>query len=132
MLNTTSYTPKNLYENFRTNISKWILSKWRTLKSIDATTSEKPLDNHGKDIFEKESVHTEHIRKRKWAIPDDESDNWSKDVVEFFHAGDSAFCYSAVFFNNEKLDKRFLGTLLGYYDNGHLSSTVNFCDKLLF
>ncbi|KAL8256000.1 hypothetical protein R6Q59_031067 [Mikania micrantha] len=57
------------------------------------------------------------------AIPDDESDNKSKDVVEFFHAGDSAFCYSAVFFNDEKLDKRFWGTLLGYYDNGHLSST---------
>ncbi|KAL8256908.1 hypothetical protein R6Q59_028949 [Mikania micrantha] len=75
--------------------SKWILSKWRTLKSTDATTSEKPLDNRGKNILEKESVPTEHIRKCKWAILDDESDNWSKDVVEFFHAGDLAFCYSA-------------------------------------
>ncbi|KAL8210249.1 hypothetical protein R6Q57_006981 [Mikania cordata] len=95
----------------------------RNLKSTDATTSEKPLDNCGKNILEKESVPTEHIRKRKWVIPDDESDNLSKDVVEFFHAGDSAFCYSAVFFNDEKLDKRFWGTLLGYYVNGHLSST---------
>ncbi|KAL8204848.1 hypothetical protein R6Q57_010471 [Mikania cordata] len=68
-------------------------------------TSEKSLDNNGKNIPEKESVPTEHIRKHKWAIPDNESDNWSKDVVEFFHAGDSAFCYYAVFFNDEKLDK---------------------------
>ncbi|KAL8223405.1 hypothetical protein R6Q57_018880 [Mikania cordata] len=63
-------------------------------KITDATASEKPLDNRGKNIFEKESVPTEHILKRKWAIPD-ESDNLSKDIVELFHAGDSAFCYSA-------------------------------------
>ncbi|KAL8206247.1 hypothetical protein R6Q57_009798 [Mikania cordata] len=42
-----------------------------------------------------DNVPTEHIPKRKWAIPDDESDNWSKDVVEFFHADDYAFCNSA-------------------------------------
>ncbi|KAL8201044.1 hypothetical protein R6Q57_012383 [Mikania cordata] len=27
---------------------------------------------------------TEAVKKRKWAIPDDESDNWSNGVVEFY------------------------------------------------
>ncbi|KAL8231814.1 hypothetical protein R6Q57_001592 [Mikania cordata] len=36
----------------------------------------------------------EAVKKRKWAIPDDESDNWSNDVLEFYHNGDSTYCYS--------------------------------------
>ncbi|KAL8201985.1 hypothetical protein R6Q57_011132, partial [Mikania cordata] len=34
---------------------------------------------------------------------------------------DVPFCYSAVFFTSEKLDKRFWGTLLGYCSNGYLT-----------
>ncbi|KAL8225902.1 hypothetical protein R6Q57_018459 [Mikania cordata] len=36
--------------------------------------------------------------------------------------GDSTYCYSAVFFTSEKLDKQFWGTLLEYCCNGHLFS----------
>ncbi|KAD4179138.1 hypothetical protein E3N88_27729 [Mikania micrantha] len=34
---------------------------------------------------------TEAVKKRKWAIPDDESDNWSNDVLEFYQNGDSTY-----------------------------------------
>ncbi|KAD4584579.1 hypothetical protein E3N88_22180 [Mikania micrantha] len=69
---------------------------------------------------------TEAVKKRKWAIPDDESDNWSNDVVEFYQNDDSTYCYSTVFFKNEKLDKHFWGTLLGCGCNGNLSSNIKF------
>ncbi|KAD3641152.1 hypothetical protein R6Q59_027356 [Mikania micrantha] len=92
--------------------SKWILSKWRTLKSNTEGSSDQNHQNA-------EPVN-EPVKKRKWAIPDDESDNWSNDVVEFYQNGDSTYCYSAVFFKNERLDTQFWGTLLGYSSNGNL------------
>ncbi|KAL8260808.1 hypothetical protein R6Q59_024857 [Mikania micrantha] len=61
-------------------------------------------------------------RSRRWAIPDDESDNWSKDVIELFNNGDASFCYFAVFYTPLKLDQLFWGTLLGYMGNGYLSA----------
>ncbi|KAL8268264.1 hypothetical protein R6Q59_002062, partial [Mikania micrantha] len=94
--------------------SKWILSKWRTLKS----NTEGSSDNHHENV----GPVIEAVKNRRWAIPDDESDNWSNAVVEFYQNGDSTYCYSAVFFKNEKLDKQFWGTLLGYGCNGNLSS----------
>ncbi|KAK9057854.1 hypothetical protein SSX86_022693 [Deinandra increscens subsp. villosa] len=53
-------------------------------------------------------------KRRRWAIPDDECDNWSKDVLEFYNNGDQPYCYSALFFQEIKLDKSFWGPLLGY------------------
>ncbi|KAL8228273.1 hypothetical protein R6Q57_015857 [Mikania cordata] len=53
-----------------------------------------------------ETKQTEKIKKRKWAIPDDESEKCSTDLF---------------FFKSEKLDKRFWGTLLGYCSNGYLT-----------
>ncbi|KAL8259378.1 hypothetical protein R6Q59_027331 [Mikania micrantha] len=85
--------------------SKWILSKWRTLKSNTEGSSDQNHENVGHV--------TEAVKKRKWAIPN---------VVEFYQNGDSTYCYSAVFFKNEKLDKQFWCTLLGYGCNGNLSS----------
>ncbi|KAL8192162.1 hypothetical protein R6Q57_028024 [Mikania cordata] len=65
------------------------------------------------------SVHQQSVRK--WAILDDESENWSKNVEEFFVNGDSPFCYSGVFNTPLQLDRRFWGTLLGYTCNGYLT-----------
>ncbi|KAL8216205.1 hypothetical protein R6Q57_023042 [Mikania cordata] len=42
-----------------------------------------------------ETKQPEKIKKCKWAIPDDESEKWSKDAIEFLNTGDSPFCYSA-------------------------------------
>ncbi|KAL8248645.1 hypothetical protein R6Q59_005513 [Mikania micrantha] len=100
--------------------SKWILSKWRTLKSNTEGSSDHHHENAG--------PVNEPVKKRKWAIPDDESDNWSNDVVEFYQNGDSTYCYSAVFFKNERLDKQFWGTLLGYGCNGNLLSNDGLAD----
>ncbi|KAK9070365.1 hypothetical protein SSX86_010767 [Deinandra increscens subsp. villosa] len=61
-------------------------------------------------------------KRRRWAIPDDECDNWSKDVLEFYNNGDQPYCYSALFFQEIKLDKSFWGPLLGY---GPLSTTAD-------
>ncbi|KAL8239513.1 hypothetical protein R6Q59_016080 [Mikania micrantha] len=94
--------------------SKWILSKWRTLESNTEGSSDHHHENAGRV--------NEPVKKRKWAILDDESDNWSNDVVEFYQNGNSTYCYSAVFFKNERLDKQFWGTLLGYGCNGNLLS----------
>ncbi|KAL8193648.1 hypothetical protein R6Q57_026783 [Mikania cordata] len=49
--------------------SKWILSKWRTVKSTDATTSEKPLDNRGKNIFEKKAYQRNIYRSVNGRFP---------------------------------------------------------------
>ncbi|KAD2393110.1 hypothetical protein R6Q59_012801 [Mikania micrantha] len=100
--------------------SKWMLSKWKTLKSNTEGSSDHHLENVG--------PVTEAVKKGKWAIPDNESDNWSNDVLEFYQNGDSTYCYSAVFFTTEKLDKQFWGTLLGYCCNGHLFSNVGLAD----
>ncbi|KAL8224914.1 hypothetical protein R6Q57_017471 [Mikania cordata] len=86
------------------NSSKWILSKWRTLKSNNEGSS----DHHHGNV----GPVTEAVKKRKWAILDDESDNWSNDVLEFYQNDDSTYCYSAVFFTSEKLDKQFWALLV--------------------
>ncbi|KAL8201108.1 hypothetical protein R6Q57_012447 [Mikania cordata] len=61
--------------------SKWILSKWRTLKS-----------------------------------------NTEGSIITVTKIIATTYCYSAVFFKNEKLDKQFWGTLLGYGCNRNLFS----------
>ncbi|KAD4178919.1 hypothetical protein E3N88_27510 [Mikania micrantha] len=101
--------------------SKWILSKWRRPNFLNETSSDKCNEMQGEGSRSNETKQPQQIKKRKWAIPDDESEKWSKDAIEFFNKGDSPFCYSAVFFKSEKLDKRFWGTLLGYCSNGYLT-----------
>ncbi|KAL8227877.1 hypothetical protein R6Q57_015461 [Mikania cordata] len=93
---------------------KWILSKWRRPNCGNETSPDKCNEMQGEGSRSNETKQPEKIKKRKWAIPDDESEKWSTDAIEFFNTGDSPFCYSAVFFKSEKLDKRFWGTLLGY------------------
>ncbi|KAD2132532.1 hypothetical protein E3N88_24791 [Mikania micrantha] len=104
--------------------SKWILSKWRRPNFQNETSPDNVNEMQGEGSRSNETKQPQQIKKRKWAIPDDESEKWSKDVIEFFNNGDSPFCYSAVFFNSEKLDKRFWGTLLGYCNNGYLTPNV--------
>ncbi|KAD7480117.1 hypothetical protein E3N88_03253 [Mikania micrantha] len=70
-------------------------------------------------IPNRRSVHQQSVRK--WAILDDESENWSKNVEEFFVNEDSPFCYSGVFNTPLQLDRRFWGTLLGYTCSGYLT-----------
>ncbi|KAL8236768.1 hypothetical protein R6Q59_017849 [Mikania micrantha] len=101
--------------------SKWILSKWRRPNFGNETSPDKCNEMQGEGSRSNETKQPQQIKKRKWAIPDDESEKWSKDAIEFFNKGDSPFCYSAVFFKSEKLDKRFWGTLLGYCSNGYLT-----------
>ncbi|KAJ0780649.1 putative Ulp1 protease family catalytic domain, papain-like cysteine peptidase superfamily [Helianthus annuus] len=95
--------------------SSWILQKWRRPTSRSSTsTSETQNDNEKSN--QGHSVH-------RWAIPDDESVNWSKSVVEFYNNWDSPFCYSVVFNTPTQLDKRFGGTLLGDRSHGYLTET---------
>ncbi|KAD3066927.1 hypothetical protein R6Q59_018898 [Mikania micrantha] len=42
-----------------------------------------------------ENKQPEEIRKHKCVIPDDESEKWSKNAIEFFNMGDTPFCYYA-------------------------------------
>ena len=100
--------------------SSWILKKWRTNKG--ESSSEDPQRNDSNQIHNRESFHLH--RAGTWAIPDDESENWSKDVETFYRNGDAPFCYSAVFTRSIELDKKFWGTLLGYRCNGYLTATV--------
>ncbi|KAL8265673.1 hypothetical protein R6Q59_003017 [Mikania micrantha] len=102
--------------------SKCIFSKSKSLKSNTKGSSDPLLPEHHHESFQPNVRPATGVKKRQWAILDDESDNWSNDVLEFYNNGDSTFCYLAVFFTNEKLDKQFWGTLLGCYHNGHLSS----------
>ncbi|KAD5508260.1 hypothetical protein E3N88_15963 [Mikania micrantha] len=101
------------YQRDRYDHLQQLVSKRQT-----ASNTERSSDHHHENV----GPVTEAVKKRKWAILDDESDNWSNNVVEFYQNGDSTYCYSAVFFKNEKLDKQFWGTLLGYGCNGNLSS----------
>ncbi|KAD4888164.1 hypothetical protein E3N88_20237 [Mikania micrantha] len=101
--------------------SKWILSKWRRPNFQNETSPDKCNEMQGEGSRSNETKQPQQIKKLKCAIPDDESEKWSKDAIEFFNKGDSSFCYSAVFFKSEKLDKRFWGTLLGYCSNGYLT-----------
>ncbi|KAL8197733.1 hypothetical protein R6Q57_024267 [Mikania cordata] len=101
--------------------SKWILSKWRRPNCRNETSPDKCNEMQGEGSRSNETKQPENIKKRKWAISDDESDKWSTDAIEFFNTGDSPFCYSAVFFKYEKLDKHFWGTLLGYCSNRYLT-----------
>ncbi|KAL8260809.1 hypothetical protein R6Q59_024858 [Mikania micrantha] len=56
-----------------------------------------------------------------WYIQNEESVHWSQGVLDFFHHGDDEKCYS-VFFGSIELGNDFWGTVLGYYNNGYLSS----------
>jgi hypothetical protein len=106
------------------NHSSWILNKWRRSSKHDGSSSsgtanpqEFPVEQNF--TANRRSVHRENTRK--WAIMDDESYNWSENVVDFYNNGDSQFCYSVVFFSNLKLDKQFWGALLG---RGYLTAAV--------
>ncbi|KAL8201666.1 hypothetical protein R6Q57_010813 [Mikania cordata] len=101
--------------------SKWILSKWRRPNCRKETSPDKCNEMQGEGSRSNETKQPKKIKKRKWAISDDESKKRSKDAIEFFNTRDSPLCYSAVFFKYENLDKRFLGTLIGYCSNGYLT-----------
>ncbi|KAL8232260.1 hypothetical protein R6Q57_002038 [Mikania cordata] len=87
--------------------------KMETSQFGNETSPDKCNEMQGEGSRSNETKQPEKIKKRKWAIPDDESEKWSTD--------DSQFCYSAVFFKSKKFDKRFWGTLLGYCSNGYLT-----------
>ncbi|KAL8234266.1 hypothetical protein R6Q59_020366 [Mikania micrantha] len=113
--------------------SSWVFQKWRRpSKNVDSSTSsghEPPPQPdqmayiHANQptgfVPNRRSVHQQSVRKR--AILDDESENWSDDVKEFFVNGDSPFCYSGVFNTPLQLDRRFWGTLLGYTCNRYMT-----------
>ncbi|KAD7479928.1 hypothetical protein E3N88_03064 [Mikania micrantha] len=99
--------------------SKWIFQKWR--RQPKETSENASSSNPPEDKTEKIADDLEEIpqKKRNWAIPNEDSNKWSQDVVEFYNNGDAPFCYS-IFFKDKKLDGDFWGTLLGYRCNGQL------------
>ncbi|KAL8215355.1 hypothetical protein R6Q57_004804 [Mikania cordata] len=89
--------------------SAWILNKFRSRPSNTGPSSSNneippEIPNPPKNPTVDNNLSG---RKRSWAIPDNECDNWSEDVIEFLKHGDTPFCYSAVFFRDVKLDKLF-------------------------
>ncbi|KAL8259894.1 hypothetical protein R6Q59_027847 [Mikania micrantha] len=103
--------------------SAWILNKFRSRPSNTGPSSSNneippQIPNPPKNPTVDNNLSG---RKSSWAIPDDECDNWSEDVIEFLKHGDTPFCYSVVFFRDVKLDKLFWGTLLGERNYGRLN-----------
>ncbi|KAL8243101.1 hypothetical protein R6Q59_009359 [Mikania micrantha] len=106
--------------------STWVFQKWRrTTKNASSSASsahEQPQEEQPQEEPEythnRRSVHRQRVRK--WAILDDESENWSTNVEQFYLDGDAPFCYSVVFNTPLPLDRSFWGTLLGYTSNGYL------------
>ncbi|KAD3068835.1 hypothetical protein E3N88_36715 [Mikania micrantha] len=105
--------------------STWVFQKWRrtTKNAKEQLREEQPPEEQPQEEPEythnKRSVHRQHVRK--WAILDDESENWSTNVEQFYLNGDAPFCYSGVFNTPLPLDRSFWGTMLGYTSNGYLS-----------
>lgn len=95
----------------------WVLQKWTSPKNNSESST---LVDHR---LVEEIRFPKRQPKRKQAIPDDVLDNCSVNA-EIYNSGDSPFCYSTIFCQQLKLDKRFLGTLLGYACNGYLSTEV--------
>ena len=93
-----------------------IFQKWR--KSTKHTETSSP-----NIINQPQQIET----TRKWAIPDDVSGDWSKDVIEFYNKGDSSYCYSALFSPHVKLERRFWSILL---KGGYVDSIVFFLDHI--
>ncbi|KAL8225143.1 hypothetical protein R6Q57_017700 [Mikania cordata] len=90
--------------------SAWILNKFRSRPSNTGPSSNNEIPPEIPNPPKNPTVDNNLSgRKRSWAIPDDECDNWSEDVIEFLKHGDTPFCYSAVFFRDVKLDKLFWG-----------------------
>lgn len=107
--------PEEYFSQPQKHSTSWILKKWRRPKEPEITREREFVTN-------RQSLHGHIIGK--WAIPDDENDNWATDVVDFYNKGDAPFCYSAVFSRRIELDKNFWGILLGYRSNGYLTPTV--------
>ncbi|KAD2392886.1 hypothetical protein E3N88_39863 [Mikania micrantha] len=86
--------------------SKWIFQKRRrqpneksenvSSSTLIQNTEEVSLKNPHEDKSEKTTEDVEEIpqQKRKLAIPNEESNKWSQDVVEFYNNGDAPLCYS--------------------------------------
>ncbi|KAL8237077.1 hypothetical protein R6Q59_018158 [Mikania micrantha] len=116
--------------------STWVFQKWRrTTKNASSSASsaheqpqeEQPQEEQPQEEQPQEEPEYTHNRRsvhrqrvRKWAILDDESENWSTNVEQFYLDGDAPFCYSGVFNTPLPLDRSFWGTLLGYTSNGYL------------
>ncbi|KAL8262164.1 hypothetical protein R6Q59_026213 [Mikania micrantha] len=62
--------------------SKWILSKWRRPNFQNETSPDNCNEMQGEGSRSNETKQPQQIKKRKWAIPDDESEKWSKDHIE--------------------------------------------------
>ncbi|KAL8242530.1 hypothetical protein R6Q59_012832 [Mikania micrantha] len=85
--------------------SKWIFQKWRRQpkeKSENASSSTLIQNTEQvclKNPHEDKTEDVEEIpqQKRKWAIPNEDSNKWSQDVLEFYNNGDAPFCYSLFF-----------------------------------
>ncbi|KAL8260029.1 hypothetical protein R6Q59_027982 [Mikania micrantha] len=114
------------------NASTWVFQKWRrTTKNVSSSTSsvheqqsreEQPREEQPQEEPEythnRRSVHRQRVHK--WAILDDESENWSTNVEQFYLNGEAPLCYSGVFNMPLPLDRSFWGTMLGYTSNGYL------------
>ncbi|KAL8211069.1 hypothetical protein R6Q57_005506 [Mikania cordata] len=62
--------------------SKWILSKWRRPNYRNETSPDKCNEMQSEGSRSNETKQPEKIKKRKWAIADDESEKWSKDHIK--------------------------------------------------
>ncbi|KAL8259339.1 hypothetical protein R6Q59_027292 [Mikania micrantha] len=111
--------------------STWVFQKWRrTTKNASSSTSafheEQPREEQPQEEQPQEEPEYTHNRRSvhrqrvsKWAILDDESENWCTNVEQFYLNGDAPLCYSGVFNTHLPLDCSFWGTMLGYTSNGY-------------
>ncbi|KAD5960347.1 hypothetical protein E3N88_11819 [Mikania micrantha] len=87
----------------------WVFQKWRrTTKNASSST---PSVHEQQPPEEPEYTHNRHSvhrqRVHKWAILDDEFENWSTNVKEFYLNRDASFCYIGVFNTPLQLDRNF-------------------------
>ncbi|KAL8197679.1 hypothetical protein R6Q57_024327 [Mikania cordata] len=118
------------------NSLSWVSNKWRRLSfkhsassSVVPKTSRDdanvPMDGASKVPMDDTSkVHMENAPVNK------ESHSLSKDAIEFYNKGDAPFCYSRILGLN-KLHTDFWGVLLGYLNDGRLSSIASRCQSFL-
>ncbi|KAD7477845.1 hypothetical protein E3N88_00981 [Mikania micrantha] len=110
------------------NSLNWVPNKWRrlSLKHVASSsgvpkTSRDEVANIPKDgdskvpMDDTSKVHMEDVPVNN------ESRSLSKDAIEFYNNGDALFCYLRILELN-KLHTEFWGVILGYLNDGRLSS----------
>ena len=105
-----------------------VLNKLRRPTGRSSTSSfpkptEVVLNNRGSSAQSSKPGRSPPERK-KFAFPTENSENWSRDAVEFYLNGDSPFCYSR-FLGEIQLPRSFWGSLLGYESCACLNDIVN-------